>query len=943
MAGSTHSGSIRPGSTRTGKTGAGSGRTRSAREGGRSARKVHPSSAQNKNTHGKSRRRTSGDSVPSDKPQTNTQRGSKAKARTKANKKVRVVSPHSPTPPSSNPSPTPTPAGAENSAPTKAMFATKLRYLAISALLTVFVMLIGSLLWREAEGGSFLDALYHAVVTMLTIGYGDVTPEEDSGRLVVLFYICIGMAVVGYAISYMSDLCAYSVQAITTRVSLDSAFLGSTDAYVEFRHSDARTETVFSSLNPVFDAEKVYKIDAEPLWRNPERMLHVGEYVSTSSELSYSSVSTLSSSAEAELVKQMSAPKDEVGHSELRAFRRTRRHALARRIFGEASSGEPVPVLHLTVMDEDRWTRDDLIGAVQIPLGSIRRHWKTFTRPIIPDNHQLDGELLEELIRMSHLVVQARWGSTHSRKQLLVRIIGAKALPIMDRVHFHKVLSSALDYTKEAVLASVLLAAVLILGAVMFMLAEDWTFMEALYMAMITGTTVGLGDFSPQTKTGRALFIPYAFVSVSVAAYTISVIQHLVTASAFRKSVEAKAGTHESLGTGNAHDSVSYSIRLSTAALQASRMGVVARSVQTQIRRIPKVARQFAFLLIALAVLLAGGAAYIAPEEGWTWFEGVYALYLISSTVGFGDFVPTKTRTRIFCMAYSVLGLALMTTAVSLMASVSVGRAAESASNVVNNKIRRWRTSRTLNHGAVQSLMAAHNSNPDKVAIDQIVATLDDLVEDHNWAEGEDEEEEADRSSSGPEAGPVAGAPTGGGFLEVFAKNMARLGVSLGIVVVLCCLGGFVILMLEERKYVPNYFIAVYFVAGALSTVGYGDVLLYATSARVFLLVYLTFGLGLFAYAVTTLQKTTIHGFDRAFTTVFLRYQKWQYAVEVREQYLAESAAEAGTVHYAMANDVDDGDGDGDGGGRGVGGGSFDDYDDDDDDDDDDPYFGQPV
>merc|ERR1711991_713100 len=115
-------------------------------------------------------------------------------------------------------------------------------------------------------------------------------------------------------------------------------------------------------------------------------------------------------------------------------------------------------------------------------------------------------------------------------------------------------------------------------------------------------------------------------------------------------------------------------------------------------------------------------------------------------------------------MAYSVLGLALMTTAVSLMASVSVGRAAESASNVVNNKIRRWRTSRTLNHGAVQSLMAAHNSNPDKVAIDQIVATLDDLVEDHNWAEGEDEEEEADRSSSGPEAGPVAGAPTGGGF-----------------------------------------------------------------------------------------------------------------------------------------------------------------------------------
>ncbi|PZV02202.1 MAG: Ion transporter [Leptolyngbya sp.] len=54
---------------------------------------------------------------------------------------------------------------------------------------------------NPAEFGTFLDALYFAVVTMTTVGYGDVTPISEAGRGLTVMMILTGIALIPTQVS----------------------------------------------------------------------------------------------------------------------------------------------------------------------------------------------------------------------------------------------------------------------------------------------------------------------------------------------------------------------------------------------------------------------------------------------------------------------------------------------------------------------------------------------------------------------------------------------------------------------------------------------------------------------------------------------------------------------------------------------------------------------
>jgi len=72
--------------------------------------------------------------------------------------------------------------------------------LVISAISTVAV---GTVVYSILEGWSLLDSLYFCVVTLATVGFGDLHPTTDAAKLFTVGYIVVGVGIIA---GFLSEL-----------------------------------------------------------------------------------------------------------------------------------------------------------------------------------------------------------------------------------------------------------------------------------------------------------------------------------------------------------------------------------------------------------------------------------------------------------------------------------------------------------------------------------------------------------------------------------------------------------------------------------------------------------------------------------------------------------------------------------------------------------------
>jgi voltage-gated potassium channel len=56
-------------------------------------------------------------------------------------------------------------------------------------------LLAGTLVYHSLEGWSYLDSLYFCVVSLATVGYGDLTPTTPVGRTFTIVYLINGIVI----------------------------------------------------------------------------------------------------------------------------------------------------------------------------------------------------------------------------------------------------------------------------------------------------------------------------------------------------------------------------------------------------------------------------------------------------------------------------------------------------------------------------------------------------------------------------------------------------------------------------------------------------------------------------------------------------------------------------------------------------------------------------
>ena len=76
-------------------------------------------------------------------------------------------------------------------------------------LLSLCVILVGSVIMTNIEHMSFSDALWWSLVTVTTVGYGDLAPSTDVGRGVAAVLMILGIALIG---ALSSSLTTYFIR-----------------------------------------------------------------------------------------------------------------------------------------------------------------------------------------------------------------------------------------------------------------------------------------------------------------------------------------------------------------------------------------------------------------------------------------------------------------------------------------------------------------------------------------------------------------------------------------------------------------------------------------------------------------------------------------------------------------------------------------------------------
>ncbi|MBX0327143.1 potassium channel family protein [Oscillochloris sp. ZM17-4] len=89
-------------------------------------------------------------------------------------------------------------------------------------------------------------------------------------------------------------------------------------------------------------------------------------------------------------------------------------------------------------------------------------------------------------------------------------------LPLLLTIqHFYLAMRRAWRDAEFRVLAALVLL-VLAMGTLFYHSVEGWGWIDSLYFCVITLSTIGYGDFSPQTAAGKLFTIMYIFMGIGL-------------------------------------------------------------------------------------------------------------------------------------------------------------------------------------------------------------------------------------------------------------------------------------------------------------------------------------------------------------------------------------------------------------------------------------------
>jgi voltage-gated potassium channel Kch len=97
-----------------------------------------------------------------------------------------------------------------------------------------------------------------------------------------------------------------------------------------------------------------------------------------------------------------------------------------------------------------------------------------------------------------------------------------------------------ISFLKDDEYRDLLITTVIIIfsGTFVYHYLEGWSYIDSFYFSVVTLTTIGYGDFSPQTDAGKIFTVIYIIIGIGMILSFINTIQHHYTYMRHREKRE---------------------------------------------------------------------------------------------------------------------------------------------------------------------------------------------------------------------------------------------------------------------------------------------------------------------------------------------------------------------------------------------------------------------
>ncbi|TFK20395.1 voltage-gated potassium channel [Coprinopsis marcescibilis] len=359
----------------------------------------------------------------------------------------------------------------------------KQRSLVIIVIILLFYIAIGALVQCFLLDLTFINALYFTVVSIETIGFGDIRPDTAGSRIFTCFYIAFGILTLAVAVTQTRDaLLEGVVVSLQNRIRLIRK--KERDQRVLTRWQDAVKWHLRASQKPVWVSADLQ----QPEHHASSRMDSVRHWFRQRPAY----ILSRKLNVEALTTDQLEAAALEAGVS----LKDLLPDASTQIAGGVDPALAPItPLTHVRVGNAAR-----LLGSVAFAFSYGARGNALVARMDEEDEEEEAGAA-RDAVRIAE-----------NEDELLVSLMA----------HEEK-----LAFYIRLVVALTIFVIFWLVGSAVFMATEGWSFGISAYFCFITFTTVGYGDLTPHSPAGRSIFVVWALLGVATMTTLISILSEM--------------------------------------------------------------------------------------------------------------------------------------------------------------------------------------------------------------------------------------------------------------------------------------------------------------------------------------------------------------------------------------------------------------------------------